>query len=142
MQFEISKTYFKTHVETQTTKKANVEKRTDSYHSARSRKTLTVLDEDVHRLFGQTVSDDVLVGLHHVGAENLLVAPFSHVDSGLSSVAFQQVAAASLSGKHKPGAAQKLINTLMLLISFYLSICCQFKRCRCSPSACIHTNRF
>lgn len=63
-------------------------------------KTLTVLDEDVDRLLGQTVSDDVLVGLHHVGAEDPLVVSFSHVGSGRSRVTFQQVGAAFLRGKH------------------------------------------
>lgn len=67
----------------------------------RKKRTLTVFDEDVHRLFGQTVFHDVLVGLHHVGAEDFLVAALSHVGSGRSSVAFQQVGAASLRWEHK-----------------------------------------
>lgn len=52
-------------------------------------RTLTVFNEDVDRLFGQTVLDDVLVCLHHVGAEDLLVAAFGHVGSGRSRVAFK-----------------------------------------------------
>lgn len=60
------------------------------------RKTLTVFNEDVDRLFGLTVSDDVLVGLHHVGAEDVLVILFGHVGSGRSVVTFQQVVTRSL----------------------------------------------
>lgn len=53
-------------------------------------------------MFFKSVVDDVLVGLHHVGAEDLLVAAFRHVGSGRSSVTFQQVGAASLRGKRRP----------------------------------------
>lgn len=53
-------------------------------------------------MFFESVVNDVLVGLHHVGAEDLLVAAFRHVGSGRSSVAFEQVRAASLRRKRKP----------------------------------------
>lgn len=64
--------------------------------------TLTVLREDVRRVLRQTLADDELVGLHHVGAEDLLVVLLGHVGSGCSRVALQQVAAASLRRKHQP----------------------------------------
>lgn len=75
-------------------------------HKLRLKQTLTVFHEDVNHALFKTVFDDVLVGLHHVGAEDVLVAAFSHVGSGRSSVCFQQVGAASLRGKHK--ASQRL----------------------------------
>lgn len=62
--------------------------------------TLTVFDEDVNHLFAQTVFD-VLVGLHHVGAEDPLVVLFSHVCSGCSCVTFQQISAAFLKWKYQ-----------------------------------------
>lgn len=63
--------------------------------------TLTVFSEDVDCLFSQTVLDDVLVGLHHVGAEDPLVVLLGHVGSGCSCVTFQQVRAAFLKWKYE-----------------------------------------
>ena len=60
------------------------------------KKILTVLHEDVFHLLLEAVLDDVLIGLHHVGAEDLLIAALSHVGSGRSNVSFQHVSAASL----------------------------------------------
>lgn len=60
------------------------------------KQTPTVFHEDVNHAVFEVVFNDVLVGLHHVGAEDLLVATFGHVGSGCSSVSFQHVGAASL----------------------------------------------
>lgn len=57
---------------------------------------LTVFHKDVHVLLVQAILDNVLVGLHHVGAEDLLIVPLRHVDPRCSSVTFQQVGTASL----------------------------------------------
>jgi len=69
---------------------------------------LTVFNEDVDCLFSQTVCDDVLVGLHHVGAEDLLVVFFGHIYPGCSHITFQQVVAAFLRWK-----CNSLIFTIM-----------------------------
>lgn len=94
----------------------------------RLKQTLTVFHEDVNHALFKTVFDDVLVGLHHVGAEDVLVAAFSHVGSGRSSVCFQQVGAASLRGKHKPVSGSQsgvqVLNRAMILLFVLLSIQC------------------
>lgn len=63
---------------------------------------LTVFNEDVGHVLFEPVCHDVLVGLHHVGAEDLLVAALRHVGSRRSSVGFQQFGAAGLKRKHRP----------------------------------------
>lgn len=63
---------------------------------------LTVFNEDVGHVLFEPVCHDVLVGLYHVGAEDLLVAALRHVGSGRSSVGFQQFGAAGLKRKRRP----------------------------------------
>lgn len=60
---------------------------------------LTVFDEDVGHVLLEAVRHNVLVGLHHVGAEDLLVAALRHVGPGRPGVGFQQFGAAGLRRK-------------------------------------------
>lgn len=62
---------------------------------------LTVFDEDVGHVLPEAIRHDVLVGLHHVGAEDLLVAALRHVGPGRPGVGFQQFGAAGLRRKQK-----------------------------------------
>lgn len=82
----------------------------------RPEQTLTVFHEDVGHLLGQAVSDEVLVGLHHVGAEDLLVAVFGHVGSGRSGVSFQQVGAAFLKKTQAVGCSVEATRRAVTLI--------------------------
>lgn len=70
---------------------------------------LTVFDEDVGHVLPEAIRHDVLVGLHHVGAEDLLVAALRHVGPGRPGVGFQQFGAAGLRRKQSsqsPGIAE------------------------------------
>lgn len=62
--------------------------------------TLTVFNKDVRHGLLEAVRHDVLVGLHHIGAEDLLVAALRHVGPGRPGVGFQQFATAGLRRKH------------------------------------------
>lgn len=61
--------------------------------------TPTVFDKDVSHVLLEAIRHDVLVGLHHIGAEDLLVAALCHVGPGRPGVGFQQFGAAGLRRK-------------------------------------------
>lgn len=69
--------------------------------------TLTVFDKDVSHVLLEAVHHNVLVGLHHVGAEYLLVAALRHVGPGQPGVGFQQFGAASLRRKQSSQEVQR-----------------------------------
>lgn len=73
-------------------------------------KTLTVFHEKVKPGLFQTVPKDVLVDLHHVGAEDPLVATCSHVGARRSCVSLQHVGAAFLLGEIRT-SSESQINT-------------------------------
>lgn len=58
--------------------------------------TLTVFNKDVSHVLLEAIRHNVLVGLHHVGAEDLLIAALRHVGPGGPGVGFQQFGAAGL----------------------------------------------
>lgn len=66
---------------------------------------LTVFDEDVRHVLLEAVRHDVLVGLHHVGAEDPLVGAVRHVGPGRPGVGLQQFGAAGLQRKQSSQSA-------------------------------------